>query len=85
MENVRYKDDKISIAKNEILLMKLLLENKSRLLTSSEIYENDEDINGRNIVQILSRFKKKITQLINSDEFFIDNIYGSGYKIKIKS
>ncbi len=81
-----YKDTQIALTKNEILLIKILIENRSRFLTSSElsleICTSEEDITGHNTTQLISRFKKKISKQINSDYFFIENIYGSGYRIK---
>lgn len=81
-----YQDEKIVLTKNEILLISLLLENKSRFLTvhdvSLEISINEVDQTGNNIVQLISRFKKKVKKQINNDDFFIENTYGSGYRIK---
>ncbi len=81
-----YEKDQIPITKNEILLIKLLLSNRSNFLTvqeiSLEICTNENDTFGNNIVQLISRFKKKVKKLINNDKFFIDNTYGNGYRIK---
>ncbi|MEA3512083.1 MAG: response regulator transcription factor [Campylobacterota bacterium] len=81
-----YKDIQIATTKNEILLIKILLENKGNYLTVNEIAfdicTSEKDSIGNNIVQLISRFKKKIIQYINSEEFFIENRYGNGYRIK---
>ncbi len=80
-----YADLQIALTKNEILLIKLLLLNKSRFLSvnemSLEICTSDSDATGNNVVQLISRFKKKVKKAINSDNFFIENSYGNGYKI----
>ncbi len=81
-----YKETQIALTKNEILLIKTLVANKSRFFTSSELSLelciNEEDVTGHNTTQLISRFKKKISKQINSDHFFIENIYGNGYRIK---
>ncbi|MEA3383653.1 MAG: response regulator [Campylobacterota bacterium] len=81
-----YGDTKISITKNELLLVKFLFVNKTIYFNandiSSEIGSNQSDFTGNNIVQLISRFKKKIKKLIKNDDFFIENTYGAGYRIK---
>ncbi|MEA3554721.1 MAG: response regulator [Campylobacterota bacterium] len=80
-----YNKQQIPLTKNEILLIKLLLVNKSRFLSvneiSLEVCTSDSDSIGNNVVQLISRFKKKVKKAINSDKFFIENSYGNGYKI----
>lgn len=79
-------EEKISLTKNEISLIKILLENRSRFLSamelSLELGTSENDISGNSVVQLISRFKRKITQQTNCENFFIENIYGSGYRIK---
>ncbi|MCK5111499.1 MAG: response regulator transcription factor [Arcobacteraceae bacterium] len=81
-----YENNQIALTKNEILLIKLLLTNRSKFLTVNEILleicTNNNDSIGNNIVQLISRFKKKIQKQLQNDKFFIENTYGSGYKIK---
>ncbi len=81
-----YNEKQIPITKNEILLINLLLEDRSRYLTVSElsveICEKDKDANENNVVQLISRFKKKLKKLLNSDIFFMENSYGRGYRIQ---
>ncbi|MEA3289969.1 MAG: response regulator transcription factor [Campylobacterota bacterium] len=82
-----YFDEQIDITKNEILLIKLLLANRSRFLTVNEILieicdKKDEVTGTNNIVQLISRFKKKVRKQTNSEDFFIENIYGGGYRLR---
>ncbi len=81
-----YNQQQISLTKNEILLVKILFLNRSRYLTAGEIAldicTNDNDTTENNIVQLISRFKKKVLKLIKTNSFFIENTYGSGYRIK---
>ncbi len=81
-----YKEKQVTTTKNEIVLIKLLLENKNKFLTvnelSLEVCISELDYTGNNVVQLISRFKKKIKKQIKSDNFFIESSYGNGYKIK---
>jgi len=81
-----YEEIQISLTKNEILLIKILLDNRGRYLTVNEIAFDisisEKDSTSNNIVQLISRFKKKIKQHTNNAKFFIENSYGSGYRIK---
>ncbi len=80
-----FNDIKIVLTKNEIQLIKILILNRSRFLNaqdlSSDIFINDDNMTGNNIVQIISRFKKKVQKQIDNDKFFIESIYGEGYRI----
>ncbi|MCK5294209.1 MAG: response regulator transcription factor [Arcobacteraceae bacterium] len=80
-----YKDIQIPLTKNEIGIIKLLILNRSKFLTTNEIsleISNNDNFNDNNIVQLISRFKKKINKTIENDDFFIENIYGGGYRLK---
>jgi DNA-binding response OmpR family regulator len=79
-----YKEHQILLTKNETLLIKLLLKYKSRFFTIEELlFEFNANENAKNnIVQLISRFKKKVKNDIGNDNFFIENNYGSGYRIK---
>ena len=80
-----FNEEKINITKNEIQLITYLIKNKSNFFNAKclaeIIFENT--VNDPNsITQLISRFKKKINKKINNDLFFIENIYGEGYRIK---
>ncbi len=81
-----YKNKQVTITKNEILLINLLLEHKTRYLTvneiSLEVCTSENDMMGNNVVQLISRFKKKVKKQIKNDKFFIQSSYGNGYRIK---
>ncbi|MAC83803.1 MAG: transcriptional regulator [Arcobacter sp.] len=80
-----YKSVLLHITKNEILLIKSLFDNRNRFITAEELSEiifDNKKIENNSIVQLISRFKNKITKKINNKLFFIENIYGQGYRIK---
>jgi len=82
-----YKEQEIKVTKNEILLIDILLKNKQSFFSAEELAINifgdtksSSDVN--NATQLISRFKKKIISNLDIDDFFIENIYGVGYRIK---
>lgn len=80
-----YKKESLYITKNEIQLIKYLYENRNRFLTAEELKEKifpEKKVETNSIVQMVSRLKNKISKIINNDSFFIENIYGQGYRIK---
>ena len=81
-----YKQKQIKISKNEATLIKILVANRSQFIMPQELYYDiffhDEPTNTNAIVQLLSRFKKRVFKQIGTDDFFIENLYGCGYKIK---
>ena len=82
-----YKTDSVKITQNEMGIIDILLNHKNRYLTACQIQEllyNEtilESDSCKNMVKLLSRFKKKLNILHQNDEFFIENCYGIGYKI----
>ena len=82
-----YKGETIKLSKNEKKLISFLSENTtsyhSACSISNAIFETKIASNDlcNNIVQLISRFKKKMIALYGEENFFIDNIYGLGYKI----
>lgn len=80
-----YNDIKIPLTKNEIIIIKLLILNRTKFLSMIDIsleISNNDNLNDNNIVQLISRFKKKINKITDNNDFFIENIYGGGYRIK---
>ena len=67
--------------------IKILMENRNKYVTSCEIQEeifekkDSADNYCNNIVQLISRLKKKILKLNDSQDYFIENGYGIGYRI----
>ncbi|QKJ23991.1 response regulator transcription factor [Poseidonibacter lekithochrous] len=85
LKELSYKDEKLDLTKNEILLIELLINNKSRFLTAQDISEMifpDKQVESNSIVQLISRFKNKVAKQTNLKRFFIENIYSQGYRIK---
>lgn len=83
------KDSEISITKNEKGLTQILVENSAKFYTSaelaSELLEKEENISKENnIVQLISRFRNKMQNNYPDNDFFIENIYGLGYRIILK-
>ena len=84
-EQLSFKDKYIKVTKNEIKIITTLCDNLNTYLKPCEINElvfnklGEDDCN--NIVQLISRLKKKFIKLGYSKDFFIQSNYGLGYKI----
>ena len=84
-----YKERLFKLTKNETRVIKILIKNKNMYLNACEIQNklfketSKDDTNCNNVVQLISRLKKKITDLTNTEDYFIENCYGTGYKIVI--
>ena len=85
-----YKGEELKLTKNETLAIETLLYNKNTFMSACDIqYEifKEKAIkhnNCNNIVQLLSRLKKKMDKVHQSSDYFIENCYGVGYRITIK-
>ena len=86
-----YNDFEIKLTKNEIKIVEALIGNRNKYLTARDIEDElygqkaTSNTNCNNIVQLISRLKKKTLETCKTDEFFIENCYGAGYKIVISS
>jgi len=77
-----YADKEVKLTKNEAKIIKILIENKNSYMTACDIQSQvfqeksivEKDCN--NVVQLLSRLKKKISQKYNEEDYFIENCYG---------
>ncbi len=83
---ITHNSIQLKLTKKEIQLMHILNENRQKFFTacdiSTEIFSvTAKDTICNNSVQLLSRFKKKVIKTFEIDEFFIQNIYGIGYKL----
>ena len=82
-----YKDKEVKLSKNEKRLLNFFFENPSSHHLACDISnvlfdtKSSSDELCNNVVQLISRFKKKMLGKYDSEHFFIDNIYGLGYKI----
>ncbi len=79
---VIHENEEISLNKKEKALMSLLVENKNKLATYSEIeyavwLDNDEIMTESALRTVIKNLRKK------SDIKFIDNVSGLGYKLHI--
>lgn len=84
-KELSFNNQKISLTKNEILLIDLFVENDFRFFTPEEIHEFiflDIDIKDNSIIQLISRLKRKIISFSGDNNFFIENIYNKGYHLK---
>lgn len=83
-KELKYKDERLSITKNEIEIVDFFIANPNRFFSAEEINEvlfYETEVKNNSIVQLLSRFRKKITPLTNN-QFIIDNVYNKGYILK---
>ncbi|WP_324170892.1 response regulator transcription factor [Sulfurimonas sp.] len=86
-EKLYYLLDEVKLSKKEHSLTKILIQNPHKYHTSCEIQNTimksypESDIHCNNTIQLISRFKKKMLKSYNKEHFFIDNVYGLGYKI----
>ena len=84
-KDLYFNDVKIPITKNEILLIELFVNNSCIFFKIDEIKEyvfGLENVKNNSITQLISRLRKKIHELTNSNLFFIENIYNEGYRLK---
>jgi DNA-binding response OmpR family regulator len=84
-KELSFNNQKISLTKNEISLIDLFVENDFRFFTQEEINEFiflNNDIKDNSITQLISRLKRKITNLTGNNNFFIENVYNKGYQLK---
>jgi len=83
-----YKGTPIKLSKNEKRLVSFLCNNMNSHYTACDISEAifDYSLKGEticnNVIQLISRFKKKMLESHNTEDFFVDNIYVLGYIIK---
>ena len=87
---ILYKQEEIKLTKNEKAVVNLLLKNRNNYMSAADIQEEIFqtqmlDNKQNNIVQLLSRFRKKILLKYEIEDYFIENCYGLGYRIIINS
>ena len=84
-----YKDEEVKLTKNETKIIQILIENKNTYLSACDIQEalfsggDSLDLLCNNVVQLISRLRKKIFKDFTTEDYFIENCYGTGYKIII--
>ena len=83
-----YNKERIPLTHKEQNLLKYFYDNQSTHRTACTISqsifpEHDKlDLLCNGVVQLISRFKKKMLHFCKEDEFFIDKVYALGYKLK---
>ncbi len=89
-QELYYKKEEVPLSKNERTVMRFLSENKKQFFSaceiSNEVFDalDSSDSHCNSMVQIISRFKSKISKNYPKEEFFILNTYAVGYKLLIK-
>lgn len=85
-----YKDIHIKLTNNERMIISLLCTYPYQYFTAYDISleisptQGDDDKKSNAIIQILSRFKKKMSEKFSVENFFIQNTYATGYKIRLR-
>ena len=85
-----YEYTLIKLTNKEKLIVSLLCDNPNQYFSPYDIAleiseENEkEEKKSNTIIQIISRFKNKTLKEFNIKHFFIENVYGAGYKIILK-
>lgn len=80
-----YNNIRVPLTKNEVILTEFFIKNSNKIFSIEDIIEYcfyDDDMKNNSLIQLISRFKKKTADLINSKDFFIENIYNKGYRLK---
>ncbi|MEA3371527.1 MAG: response regulator transcription factor [Campylobacterota bacterium] len=85
-DTLLYENRKFIPTKKELELIKLLSDNRHKYFSACEIAtellsRNAEDSKCSSIVQLISRLKNKVLDFYETEKFFIENIYGVGYRI----
>lgn len=85
-----YKEKKIKLTHNEYLLISLLCSNTSKFFSIDDISEqilesrSFDTKDSNSIIQLISRFKNKISKNCKVKDFFVQNTYSLGYKIILR-
>ncbi len=87
-KNLTFDSQNVNLTKNERDLLELLCDNENQFFKPLDIEislsKTDHNVKENNVVQLISRFKNKILKKYDSEPFFIENVYGLGYKILTK-
>jgi len=89
-EVLYYQNSAVKLTHKECLIITRLCRYPNRFYTTDELADcfiednlNSSDLGQYlSIVQIISRLKRKLLSKYDNRGFFIENIYGAGYKIK---
>lgn len=82
---VRVSGREVTLTKREFLILELLMSNPNKVFTKSNIYEsvwNEEFVGEDNAVNVhISNIRQKLAK-VNSDETYIQTVWGIGFKMK---
>ncbi|WP_343346569.1 response regulator transcription factor [Terrisporobacter petrolearius] len=82
--NIYFKDENTELTKNELRIMKILMENQEKIVSRDEIIEElwdtDEFISENTLTVNVNRLRKKLDSIGLND--FIETKKGQGYIIK---
>lgn len=84
-----FNETPIRLTKNEQAVVELLCTDQNRYFKACDIAQelfghSDMDGQCNNVVQLISRMKSKLMKIHRLNDFFIQNLYGSGYKIVLQ-
>lgn len=86
-QTLYFKNELLNLTKNEVKVIDILFQYRNRFMNACDLHailfeeKESPDTTCNNVTQLLSRLKKKIVASCKTDEYFIENYYGSGYKI----
>lgn len=82
---VRVSGQEVTLTKREFLILELLMSNPNKVFTKSNIYEsvwNEEFVGEDNAVNVhISNIRQKLAK-VNSNETYIQTVWGIGFKMK---
>lgn len=82
---VRVSGQEVALTKRELLILELLMSNPNKVFTKNNIYEsvwNEEFVGEDNAVNVhISNIRQKLAK-VNSDETYIQTVWGIGFKMK---
>lgn len=82
---VRVSGQEVAFTRRELLILELLMSNPNKVFTKSNIYEsvwNETFVGEDNAVNVhISNIRQKLAR-VNSDETYIQTVWGIGFKMK---
>lgn len=82
---VRVSGQEVALTRRELLILELLMSNPNKVFTKNNIYEsvwNEEFVGEDNAVNVhISNIRQKLAK-VNSDETYIQTVWGIGFKMK---
>ncbi len=69
-----YNNIRVPLTKNEVILTEFFIKNSNKIFSIEDIIEYcfyDDDMKNNSLIQLISRFKKKTADLINSEDYLL--------------